>query len=248
MKKHRKFAIVFPAAMLIVAGVSAPSAAASGTLSNIVETLFGQNTDTVDIILLLTVLALLPSLLIMLTGFVRILITLSIMRNAMGTQQMPPNQVVIGLALFLTMFVMWPTLSEVYEKAYIPYTEEVISRDEFVEEAMKPIRIFMLEQTYKQDIDFFVSYQDAEYESYEDVPNQVLIPSFLISEIKRAFTMGFFIYIPFIVIDMIVASTLMSMGMMMLPPAMISLPFKILMFVMVDGWQLVIGTIIQSFG
>ena len=234
---------------LMFIGSSAFAASDGGTLGNIVDTLFGENSETVDIILLLTILTLAPSILIMLTGFTRIVIVLGFVRSALGTQQTPPNQVIIGLALFLTMFVMHPVLTEVYETAYIPYTEEnsTMTRDEFFTASMAPIRRFMLSETSMNDIDFFLSMTDEDINSYEETPNRILIPSFIISEIKQAFELGFFVYIPFIVIDMVVASTLMAMGMMMLPPAMISLPFKILIFVMVDGWQLAIGSLMRSF-
>jgi flagellar biosynthetic protein FliP len=219
-----------------------------GTLENLVKTLFGESTQTVDIVVLLTVLTLLPSIVLMMTGFTRIVIVLSFLRNALGMQSAPPNQVIIGLALFLTMFVMGPTLTVIYDTAYTPYSEGLITQDEFFDLAMVPTRGFMRDQAYISDMDFFISMSNEEYTSYEDVPDRVLIPAFMTSEIKRAFQIGFFIYIPFLVIDMIVASTLMSMGMMMLPPAMISLPFKVILFVMADGWQLTIGTIVQSFG
>ena len=218
------------------------------SLQDIVTTLFGESTQTIDIVVLLTLLTLLPSILIMLTGFTRILIVLGFVRNALGMQQMPPNQVLIGLALFLTFFVMQPVFSQVYEEAYTPYVAGEIAQDEFIETAMEPIREFMKDQVFDSDLDFFVGLSKMEIEEVEAVPNSVLIPAFLTSEIKNAFMIGFFLYIPFIVIDMIVASTLMAMGMMMLPPAMISLPFKVLLFVMVDGWQLIIGTLIGSFG
>ena len=218
-----------------------------GTLNNLVRTLFGESTQAVDIIILLTILTLLPSILIMLTGFTRIIIVLSFIRNALGMQQTPPNQVLIGLALFLTLFVMRPVFADVYANAYVPYTEGAITQDQFIEAAMTPTREFMLKQTTLSDLEFFINLSQAEIGSYEETPNSVLIPAFLISEIKHAFQIGFFIYLPFVVIDMVVSSTLMAMGMMMLPPAMISLPFKVLLFVMVDGWQLVIGTLIRSF-
>jgi len=219
----------------------------SGTLNNLVRILFGDGTETVDIIILLTILTLLPSILIMLTGFTRIIIVLSFVRNALGMQQTPPNQVLIGLALFLTLFVMRPVFDDVYQNAYVPYTEGSITQDEFIEAAMAPTRSFMLKQTMRNDLEFFIGLAKADISAYEDTPNSILIPAFLISEIKQAFQMGFFIYLPFVVIDMVVSSTLMAMGMMMLPPAMISLPFKVLLFVMVDGWQLVIGTLVRSF-
>jgi len=220
---------------------------AGGALNNLLSTLFGDNAETVDIIILLTILTLLPSILIMLTGFTRIIIVLSFTRNALGMQQTPPNQVLIGLALFLTLFVMRPVFAEVYQNAYVPYSEGYITQDEFIEAAMDPTRSFMLKQTTRGDLEFFIDLSQTEISLYEETPNSVLIPAFLISEIKRAFQMGFFIYLPFVVIDMVVSSTLMAMGMMMLPPAMISLPFKVLLFVMVDGWQLVIGTLMRSF-
>ena len=218
-----------------------------GTLNNIITTLFVESTQTVDIIILLTLLTMLPSIVLMLTGFTRILIVLSFVRNALGMQQTPPNQVLIGLALFLTFFVMSPVLTRVYNEAYIPYTNQEITQEEFLDAAMAPTREFMLAQTTESDLNFFIGLAREPIEDLESVPNKVLIPAFMTSEIKHAFWIGFLVYIPFIVIDMIVASTLMAMGMMMLPPAMISLPFKVLLFVMVDGWQLIIGSLIQTF-
>ena len=219
----------------------------TGTLGDIVTTLFGENAQAVDIIILLTILTLLPAILLMLTGFTRILIVLSFVRHALGMQQTPPNQVLVGLALFLTLFVMMPVFDAVYEDAYVPYTNQEIAQDEFIKKAMGPFREFMFSQVADTDMNFFIAISGQEYNTDEDIPDRVLIPAFLTSEIKRAFWIGFMIYIPFIVIDMIVASTLMSMGMMMLPPAMISLPFKVLLFVLVDGWQLIIGELIRSF-
>ncbi|MDR0857693.1 MAG: flagellar type III secretion system pore protein FliP [Oscillospiraceae bacterium] len=218
-----------------------------GSLQNIINTLFGEGTQSVDIIILLTVLTLLPSILLMMTAFTRIVIVLGFLRNAMGVQSAPPNQVVIGLALFLTFFVMGPTLTEIYDTAYVPYSNGEMTQEEFFTTAMVPAREFMRSQTYNTDMDFFIQLSGLELESYEETPDRVLIPAFMTSELKHAFQMGFMIYIPFIVIDMIVASTLMAMGMMMLPPAMISLPFKIILFVMTDGWQLTIGTLVQGF-
>ena len=219
----------------------------SGSLGDIVTTLFGESTQTVDIIVLLTILTILPSILLMLTGFTRILIVLSFVRNALGMQQTPPNQVLIGLALFLTLFVMQPVFDRVYEEAYVPFTNQEINQEEFIEKAMVPTREFMFSQAVDTDVNFFIAMSGQEFDTAADIPNSVLIPAFLTSEIKQAFLIGFVIYIPFIVVDMIVASVLMSMGMMMLPPAMISLPFKVLLFVLVDGWQLIIGSVVQSF-
>jgi len=218
-----------------------------GTINDIVRTLFGESAQTVDIVILLTILTLLPSILMMLTGFTRIIIVLSFIRQALGMQQTPPNQVLIGLALFLTFFVMQPVFSRVYDEAYIPFTEGQLTQEEFIEGAMGPIRLFMTEQVHKSDMDFFTKMANEQSDDLESIPNSVLIPAFITSEIKQAMFIGFIIYLPFIVIDMIVASTLMSMGMMMLPPAMISLPFKVLLFVLVDGWQLIIGSLVQSF-
>jgi flagellar biosynthetic protein FliP len=218
-----------------------------GTINEIVRTLFGESAQTVDIIILLTILTLLPSILMMLTGFTRIIIVLSFIRQALGMQQTPPNQVLIGLALFLTFFVMEPVFSRVYDDAYVPFSEGQITQEEFIEEAMGPMRLFMYEQVVDSDLNFFIGMSGEDYDDFESLPNSVLIPAFITSEIKHAMLLGFMIYLPFIVIDMIVASTLMAMGMMMLPPAMISLPFKVLLFVMVDGWQLIIGSLFQTF-
>jgi len=225
------------------------TAAATGTLESMVDSLFGQDAGTVDIIILLTLLTLLPSIVIMLTGFTRIIITFSFLRNALGMQSAPPNQVIVGLSLFLTFFVMSPVVAEIKETAYDPYNAGEIEMREFMDRAMVPTRLFMLEQfgADSSDIDFFIGLSGETFESYEAVPSRILIPAFMVHEIKLAFQIGFFIYIPFIVIDMVVASTLMAMGMMMLPPAMISLPFKVMLFVMVDGWQLTIGALMQTF-
>ena len=211
--------------------------------------ILGDRSESIDIILLLTILTLLPSILIMMTGFTRIIIVLSLIRNGLGLQQMPPNQVLVGLALFLTFFVMSPVIEEVKTNAYEPYIAEEIDQEEAAERAMEPIREFMLRQTYKKDLDYFISVspKDAEIETVEEVSNAALFPAFITSEIKRGFQIGFFLYIPFIVMDMIVASTLMAMGMMMLPPIVISLPFKLLLFVLVDGWMLTVQTLISSF-
>lgn len=208
-----------------------------------------QMASTVQILLILTILSLAPSILIMMTSFTRIVIVLSFTKSAMGTQQAPPNQVIIGLALFLTFFIMSPVISEIKTTAYDPYMAAEITQEEAFEAAKKPIREFMLRQTYSKDLNLFleISGKDAP-ETYDELGFDVVIPSFIISELKRAFQIGFFIYIPFIIIDMVVASTLMSMGMMMMPPTMIALPFKILLFVLVDGWELVVKTLITSFG
>lgn len=244
-RKYKK-TLAFMALVALTMALTGITASAN-TLNDMVTTLFGENTQTVDIILLLTILTLLPSIILMMTAFTRILIVLSFIRQALAMQQTPPNQVLIGLALFLTFFVMSPLFTEVYDNAYIPFTEQEIDQDEFIERVMDPARRFMLAQVGESDLNFFLQLAQEDFDELEDIPNSVLIPAFLMSEIKIAFLIGFFIYIPFIVIDMIVASTLMAMGMMMLPPAMISLPFKVLLFVLVDGWQLIIGALMGTF-
>lgn len=207
-----------------------------------------DRSDNIQLLLLLTVLSLVPSILIMMTGFTRIIIVLSFVRNAIGLQQMPPNQVMIGLALILNFFFMAPVIAEIKETAYDPYVNEQITQSEAIEQGMVPLRVFMQKQTYKKDTEMFMEMAGiGEVATVSDIPDKVLIPAFVTSELKRAFQIGFFIFIPFLVIDMIVASTLMSMGMMMLPPTVISLPFKILLFVLVDGWGLVIKTLFSSF-
>jgi len=203
---------------------------------------------SVKLLLLLTVLSLAPSILILMTSFARIVIVLSFVRTALATQQMPPNQVIVGLALFLTFFIMAPTFQEVNKEALQPLFAEKIGLEEAYEKASVPFKEFMSKQTRQKDLDLFLQYNQAEKPaSVEEIPLTMLVPAFALSEIKTAFQIGFMIFIPFLVIDMIVASTLMSMGMMMLPPVMISLPFKILLFVLVDGWYLVMKSLLQSF-
>ena len=209
---------------------------------------------TVEIILLLTILTILPSILIMMTSFTRIAIILSLARNAMGTQQTPPNQVIVGLSLFLTFFTMYGPINEVMANAWEPYRAEEIQADEAMDRAVRPLRQFMFDQVRLRgnntDLRTFLilAGRDMPTESLDEIPTHILIPAFITSEIKTAFRIGFYIFIPFIVIDMIVASALMSMGMMMLPPVMISLPFKIMLFVLVDGWNLIVTSIIRGFG
>ena len=214
----------------------------------------GQSTTPTDfavslqILFAITILTIAPAIIIMVTSFTRIVVVLSFVRSALGTQQMPPNQVLMSLALFLTFFTMSPYLSEVNDKALQPYLAGTISQEVFFDEAAKPIRTFMFKQTRENDLALFVNISDEKRpEAQEEVSTLTLIPAFLISELKTAFQIGFLIYVPFIVIDMVVASTLMSMGMMMLPPAMISLPFKVLLFVLVDGWHLIVKSLVDSF-
>lgn len=203
---------------------------------------------SLQILLTLTVLSLAPSILIMMTSFTRIIVVLSFLRSALAAQQMPPNQVLIGLALFLTFFTMSPYLDQVNKSGLQPYIAGEITQEEAMTQSMKPLREFMLKQTRENDLALFVNLSEAPRpNSPEDIPTSTLIPAFVISELKTAFQIGFLIYIPFIVIDMVVASTLMSMGMMMVPPVMISLPFKLLLFVLVDGWHLIIRSLVTSF-
>jgi flagellar biosynthetic protein FliP len=225
------------------------STAALAENEDTLQTLLKGDSESLKIIVMLTAITLIPSMLVMLTGFTRIIIVLAILRNATGLSNMPPNMVLIGLSIFITYFVMSPALDKIYKDAYQPYMNDEIAMEEFTEKAMEPLRDFMLKQTYDSDLDFFANIADVGmYVNTDSLPNSVVITAFMTSELKHAFAIGFFLYIPFIVIDMIVASTLMAMGMMMLPPAMISLPFKILLFVLVDGWQLTIGTVVKSFG
>ena len=200
-------------------------------------------------LLMLTIIALAPSLLIMLTSYTRVIIVLHFLRTAIGTQTSPPNQVLIGLALFLTFFIMWPTFTQINETAIQPLDAGEISMEEALEAAEIPIRTFMNGQVQEKDVKLFIDMDSSgeEYEDYDDVPMRIMIPAFIISELRYAFIMGFLIYIPFIVIDMVVASVLMSMGMMMLPPTTISLPFKILLFILADGWNLVLGSLVKTF-
>lgn len=207
----------------------------------------GSLSTPIRMFLVLTVLSLAPSILIMLTSFTRIIIVLHFVRTAIGTQTAPPNQVLVGLALFLTLFIMWPTFSEINEKAIKPLDEGTITQQEAIQAAEEPFREFMYGQTQTKDLELFVDISGETYDSYDDVPMTTLIPAFIISELRAAFIIGFLIYIPFIVIDMVVASVLMSMGMMMLPPTTISLPFKILLFILADGWDLVIGGVVKTF-
>lgn len=208
-----------------------------------------ENISTsVRLLLLMTVFSLAPSILILMTCFTRIIIVLSFVRTSLATQQMPPNQVLIGIALFLTFFIMAPTFQEINETSLSPLLNEEITLDEAYDRASLPIKEFMAEQTRQKDLALFINYAGLERpETVEDIPLTTLVPAFAISELKTAFQMGFMIFVPFLVIDMAVASVLMSMGMMMLPPVMISLPFKILLFVLVDGWYLITHSLLGGF-
>lgn len=211
----------------------------------------GESTGRiVQIIALVTVLSLAPSILIMMTSFIRFMVVFSFLRSAMGTQQTPPNQVLMSLALFLTLFVMMPTFQQAYDEGIKPLIEEEIDEFQAFERSLKPFHNFMMEHVREQDLNLFAGLSGLPDEQIraENMPLRILIPAFMISELRRAFEIGFLIFIPFLIIDMVVASVLMAMGMMMLPPIIIALPFKIIFFVLVDGWFLVAGSLVRSFG
>lgn len=207
-----------------------------------------QLSSTLQILLILTVISVAPSILLMVTSFTRIIVVLHFTRSALGTNTTPPNQVIIGLALILTFFIMNPTFTSVYDNALKPLNDGKITQEEALEKGIEPLKDFMLSQTRKKDLRLFMDIAGIEsVEKYQDLPLTVVVPSFMISELRAAFIIGFVIYLPFLVIDMVVASTLMSMGMMMLPPTTISMPFKILLFIMADGWNLIIGELVKTF-
>lgn len=239
---------VFGAALL-----SLPALALAQTLPAVTSTpAAGGGTQwslSIQTLLLLGGLTFIPALILMMTGFTRIVIVLSLLRHAMGTPTAPPNQVVLGLALFLTFFVMAPTFDRVYVEAYQPLSENKISFQQALEKGSVPMRDFMLKQTRAADLELFTRIaKQPQPESAEQIPLRVLIPAFVISELKTAFQIGFIIFIPFLIIDMVVASVLMSMGMMMMSPVIVAMPFKIMLFVLVDGWNLIIGSLVLSFG
>lgn len=203
---------------------------------------------TLQLLGLITVISLAPSIAVMVTSFTRIVVVLSFLRSSLGTQQIPPGQVIVALALFLTFFTMFPTFSQIKKVSWDPYINQEITFQEAIDRGIKPLREFMFRQTRERDLALFVKLSKIPRpNTQEDVPTYVLIPAFMISELTTAFQMGFMLYLPFLVIDMVVASILMAMGMLMLPPVMISLPFKLLLFVLVDGWSLVVNSLVQSF-
>ncbi|TYP77642.1 flagellar type III secretion system pore protein FliP [Paenibacillus methanolicus] len=205
-------------------------------------------TSALSLLLMITILSVAPAILVLMTSFTRIVIVLGFIRTSLGTQQMPPNQVLIGLAMFLTFFIMSPTLGQVNEVALQPYLKGQITQTQALNKAAVPMKKFMFNQTREKDLLLFLNYTKTQKpKTYEDVPLTILVPAFALSEMHTAFQMGFMIFIPFLIIDMVVASTLMAMGMMMLPPVMISLPFKILLFVLVDGWYLIVKSLLLSF-
>lgn len=211
----------------------------------------GENVQTLQILFLTTMVTLLPSIVVMMTSFTRYIISFSFLRSAMGLQQNPPNMVLVGMALFLTLFTMAPVISQIQTTAYDPYVAEEITQDEFFDRAAIPLKEFMANNTEQSALDLFCSMAGIETpeqtQDTQDLPMHILVPSFMTTELKRAFMIGFYLYIPFLLIDVVVASALMSMGMIMLPPSMISMPFKLLLFITLDGWQLLFSTLVQGF-
>lgn len=254
MKKNLKIVFLIVALSLVLLGLtscdtsselSAPGVTFSVSPADQPE----QVTTGVQLLVLLTVLSLAPSILILGTSFTRIVIVLSMVRNAIGTPAIPPNQVVIGLSLLLTFFVMSPVYTQINDNAIKPYTSKQIDQTTAISNAMEPVREFMFKQTREKDIQLFMNMQgDAQPATLADIPTTALFPAFVISELKTALTMGFLLYIPFLIIDLLISSILLSLGMMMLPPSLVSLPFKLLLFVMVDGWYLITRSLMLSFG
>jgi flagellar biosynthetic protein FliP len=252
---RNRFSTLYPALLVLAAFLLVPVAAwAQGLPIPTIKIGVGEAKDAgevsilIQILILLTVLSLAPAILIMMTSFTRLVIVFSFLRSALGTQQMPPNQILIGLSLFLTFFIMTPVWSTVHEKALVPYQEKKISQGQAIDEALKPVRQFMFKQTREKDLALFVNIAKiSKPKNKEEIPTTVLLPAYMISELKTAFQIGCLLYIPFLIIDMVVSSILLSMGMMMLPPVMISLPFKALLFVLVDGWNLIVGSLVKSF-
>ena len=247
-----------PAALLVsglalAAGLLLPTASSAIGLPTITFGVEDANTPeqvstALQVLFALTILSIAPAILLMTTCFTRIVIVLGFIRQAMGTQNMPPTQIIIGLSLFLSFFIMSPTLNAINNQALQPYMNKEISQAQALEQALIPMRTFMFSQVKEEELTLFASITlDNKPFDQNDIPTMTLIPAFMLSELKRAFQMGFMIYIPFLVIDMVVASVLMSMGMMMLPPVIISMPFKLLLFVLVDGWGLIVGSLVQSF-
>jgi flagellar biosynthetic protein FliP len=249
----KRSATILLTAITVLAAGSAFAADAIG-LPNVSLTLGGENSPqglatAIQIVLLLTVLTLAPAILLMMTSFTRLIIVFSLLRQALGVQQAPPNQVLIGLSLFLTFFIMSPALTKINTTALQPYMQGTISQEAAMTGALAPLREFMLKNTREKDMELFLKLSKSETPKVKsDIPTLALIPAFVTSELKTAFQIGFLIYLPFLVIDMVVASVLMSMGMMMLPPVMVSMPFKLMLFVLVDGWYLLVGSLVQSFG
>jgi flagellar biosynthesis protein FliP len=256
MKKEKARMISFLLLFIVAAMITSSGvyAAPPVGLPNISLNMSGGTTEPekvsslIQLVILLTILSLAPAILLMATSFTRIIIVLSLLRHALGTQTMPPNQVIIGLSLFLTFFIMAPIFNRVNDEALKPYYEEQISGEQAFEKGSAPVKAFMLKQVREKDLALFVKIANEKRPAKpEDISFSTLVPAFAISELKTAFQIGFMIYLPFLVLDMVVASVLLSMGMMMLPPVMVSLPFKLLLFVLVDGWYLIVGSLVQSF-
>ena len=249
MKNNKLIAITFMLLGMMILPGSVWAENALPLINTVPSAGGGQDyTLSLQTLILLTSLTFLPAALLMMTGFTRIIIVLSLLRQAIGTQSAPPNQVMIGLALFLTMFVMSPVLDKIYIEAYQPLSENKIEMQEALDKGVVPLKQFMLKQTREADLALFAKMAQMEkINTPEDVPLRVLVPAYITSELKTAFQIGFAIFIPFLIIDMVVASVLMAMGMMMVSPAIVSLPFKLMLFVLVDGWQLMMGSLVQSF-
>lgn len=244
-KRLLRGAVIIAVFLLLACLAPSPASAQSLTLDFSGETSFSAR--IIQLVLLLTILSLAPSILIMMTSFVRIVIVLSLLRTAIGIQQSPPNPVIIALALFLTAFVMAPTFSVAYTEGVAPFMNEEMSLEEAFPKTAAPIKKFMLAQTREKDLSLFMDMANTAPETADATPLHILTPAFLISELRRAFEIGFLIFIPFLIIDMVISSILMAMGMLMLPPIVISLPFKIIFFVLIDGWRLIAGSLVQSF-
>ncbi|ABB14036.1 flagellar type III secretion system pore protein FliP [Carboxydothermus hydrogenoformans] len=239
--------------LILTLGVSSLALAEPLTIPNIQLNINGQGSpqevvNSVKLLVLLTVLALVPAFLLLMTSFTRIVVVLSLLRNAMGTQQAPPNQVLIGLALFLTIFIMSPVINKINQDAIQPYLNNQITQEQAIRAAEAPLKDFMLKQTREKDLALFIELAKLPRpQTKDDVPFTVVVPAFIISELKTAFQMGFMLFLPFLIIDMVVASILMSMGMFMIPPMLVALPFKLLLFVLADGWYLVVKSLVSSF-
>lgn len=253
LKKHFFRLIIFWGSILIFLIIfRVPAQAASFTIDLGQGEATGDG-GTMELLLLFGILALLPSILVMMTSFTRIVIVLSFLRNALGTQQSPPNQVLVGISIFLTLFIMNPVIQEINTTAYQPYRAGILDQSTALEQASVPLKRFMLRQTMDKELRLFLSLSGEEFPRVDNPEEltalglQIIIPAFITSELKRAFTIGFYIFVPFLIIDIVVSSTLMSMGMVMLPPSMIALPFKIMMFVLVDGWNNLFNSLIQGF-
>ncbi|MEW5744012.1 MAG: flagellar type III secretion system pore protein FliP [Nitrospirota bacterium] len=247
MKRGFFVALLVPGALLGMAALPASSYAQPAPPAAPTGSLFGLSTP-IEIMLFLTLLSILPSILVMVTSFTRIVVVLSFLRQALGTPQVPPTQVVIGLSLFITFFIMSPVIDRIYSEAYTPYTKKEINAEDALSRAGVPLKEFMLKQTKEKDLALFLKMSKLERPARPmDLPMRVVIPAFAIGELKKAFEIGFLIFLPFLVIDMVVSSILLSMGMMMLPPVMISMPFKLLLFVLVDGWDLLIGSLVGGY-